>query len=162
MSMHEVSALLWAERELLDVLVFKLETEQLLLTAGKTRWLPRATGEIEKIQSKLSEVNLALAVEVSIVAAEWDLPEDSSLLQLADSDAAEDVWREILVSHHKALTSSLTELAGLRDSNEHLIRSAIRSTQETLADANGSAAVYNASGATHSGRATARLIDKEL
>ena len=34
MAIHELSALLWRERELLDVLTFKLEEEQLLLTAG--------------------------------------------------------------------------------------------------------------------------------
>ena len=41
MAIHELSALLWRERELLDVLTFKLEEEQLLLTSGKSRSSPR-------------------------------------------------------------------------------------------------------------------------
>ena len=45
MSANDLSNLLWRERELLELLVFKLEEEQLLLTAGKSRWLPQATRE---------------------------------------------------------------------------------------------------------------------
>ena len=45
MGAHELSALLWRERELLDVLQFTLEVEQLLLTAGNTRWLNGASAE---------------------------------------------------------------------------------------------------------------------
>ena len=45
MGVHELSALLWRERELLEVLQFKLEVEQLLLTTGNTRWLNRASAE---------------------------------------------------------------------------------------------------------------------
>ena len=38
MGAHELSAMLWHERELLELLVFKLEEEQLLLTAvGQVR-----------------------------------------------------------------------------------------------------------------------------
>src|SRR4051812_39244560 len=43
MALTEVSNVLWRERELLEMLLFKLEEEQLLLTAGRTRWLPHAT-----------------------------------------------------------------------------------------------------------------------
>ena len=37
MSANDLSNLLWRERELLELLVFKLEEEQLLLTAGKAK-----------------------------------------------------------------------------------------------------------------------------
>ena len=37
MSANDLSNLLWRERELLELLVFKLEEEQLLLVAGRAR-----------------------------------------------------------------------------------------------------------------------------
>ena len=43
MGLQEVSTTLWQERNLLELLLFKLEEEQLLLAAGRTRWLARAT-----------------------------------------------------------------------------------------------------------------------
>ena len=39
MSVNDLSAVLWRERELLELLTFKLEEEQLLLTAGRSRWV---------------------------------------------------------------------------------------------------------------------------
>ena len=39
MSLSEVSNILWRERRLLELLVFKLEEEHLVLASGRTRWL---------------------------------------------------------------------------------------------------------------------------
>ena len=48
MGANELSALLWRERELLELLSFKLEEEQLLLTAGKSPlWVCREVGTPE-------------------------------------------------------------------------------------------------------------------
>lgn len=161
MSMHEVSALLWAERELLEALLFKLEEEQLLLTSGRTRWLPRATQEIDAIQQKLRETGLARAVEVETVATEWGAPTGTSLRELTEK-APDGPWAEILTSHANALTGLVSEIKNVQDSNEHLIRGAIRSTQETLADASTSTSIYNAHGVTDTGRSASHLFDKEL
>jgi len=46
MAASELSAQLWKERELLELLLFKLEEEQLLLIAGKSRWISHATREV--------------------------------------------------------------------------------------------------------------------
>ena len=42
MALSDVSNILWRERQLLELLVFKLEEEQLVLAAGRTRWLAHA------------------------------------------------------------------------------------------------------------------------
>ena len=39
MALSDVSNILWRERQLLELLVFKLEEEQLVLAAGRSRWL---------------------------------------------------------------------------------------------------------------------------
>ena len=44
MGLSEVSNILWRQRQLLELLLFKLEEEQLVLTAGRTRWITATTG----------------------------------------------------------------------------------------------------------------------
>src|SRR5438067_13785285 len=83
MGLREVSAILWRERHLLELLLFKLDEEQLLLAAGRTRWLPRATREVEMVLEEIRQTELERAVEVSRVAADLALPAGSSLRQLA-------------------------------------------------------------------------------
>jgi hypothetical protein len=76
---NELSALLWRERELLELLLFKLEEEQLLLTAGKSRWIQHATREVEQVMERLRTSGLARTVEVAEVARQWGVPEESTL-----------------------------------------------------------------------------------
>ena len=68
MGANELSALLWRERELLELLSFKLEEEQLLLTAGKSRWVQHATREVEQVLVRLRSTGLARSVEAASLA----------------------------------------------------------------------------------------------
>jgi flagellar biosynthesis/type III secretory pathway chaperone len=148
MSIHELSALLWKERELLETLVFKLDEEQLLLTAGKTRWLERATRETE-------------LVEVSAVADEWGGSEDATLRDLV-ALAPDAVWEEILESHLTGLLELVGQLTTLRDQNVRLLRAASRATQEAIANLNIAPSTYDSRGFASTGSADARLIDKDI
>ena len=104
MGAHELSALLWRERELLELLVFKLEEEQLLLmTAGKARWLQFATREVEQVMERVREAGLARTVEVSKLAAEWGADENATLRELSDHAPA-DTWAEIFGAHLGAMS----------------------------------------------------------
>ncbi|MET1051468.1 MAG: flagellar protein FlgN [Mycetocola sp.] len=161
MGANELSALIWRERELLELLVFKLEVEQLLLTTGKTRWLHIATGEIEHVVASLRDVGLARSVEVAAVAREWGVSEDATLRHLIDH-APPGPWPDIFDSHLGALTRLTGEVAVLRDTNERMLRAAARSTQETLARASADAGLYNAAGAADGPSSSARIFDKDL
>ncbi len=77
MSVNDLSTLLWRERELLEMLVFKLEEEQLLLTAGRSKWLHHATREVEQVLGHLRTAGIERTVEASLVAVGWNLPEDA-------------------------------------------------------------------------------------
>ena len=61
MSLSEVSNILWRERQLLELLVFKLEEEQLVLAAGRNRWLPHATREVETVLGEIKRIELERA-----------------------------------------------------------------------------------------------------
>lgn len=159
---NELSALLWRERELLELVVFKLEVEQLLLTTGKSKWLHQATTEIEQVVESLRDVGLARSVEVAALAREWGTPEDATLRHLIEN-APEGPWSDIFAAHLAALTQLTRDIIELRDANEQMLRSASRSSQETLAHLNAEAGLYTASGTSdQQTNAAARLFDKDL
>ena len=66
----EVSDTLWRERELLDLLLFKLDSERLLLRAGSIRWLARSTHEVDLVLEQLQLVEITRALEVDDLAAQ--------------------------------------------------------------------------------------------
>ncbi|GAA1135985.1 flagellar protein FlgN [Nesterenkonia lutea] len=132
MSVNALSTRLWRERELLDLLQFKLEEQQLLLVSGKSRWVGHAAREIETVLEKLREASLSRAVASSWVAAELGMPEDVTLAQLAAA-VNEPAWREVLNQHLQALRTSASSITALRDTNSTYLRSAQRAAQESLA-----------------------------
>lgn len=133
MSVNDLSTLLWHERELLELLVFKLEEEQLLLTAGRSKWLHHATREVEAVLARLRTTGIERTVEASVVAVEWGLDEDATLRTLVEG-APDPVWQDVLQSHLGALSELTARIADVRDTNLTYLRAATRATQETLAN----------------------------
>jgi hypothetical protein len=161
MGTHELSASLWRERELLELLVFKLTEEQLLLTSGKARWLQYATQEVEQVMNKLRTAGLARSIEVASLAEDWGIDENSTLRELT-VHSTDDMWRDILTAHLVAMTGLTREIQELRDLNMQYLRVAIRSTQEALAQDGPASGTYDAKGVTETSLATARMFDLNL
>jgi hypothetical protein len=162
MAASELSAQLWKERELLEMLLFKLEEEQLLLVAGRSRWIAHATREVEQVIERMRFVGLARTVEVAAVAEAWGIDPESSLRQLAAA-APDGIWSDIFGSHLAAMTELTRQIAEVRDTNERLLREASRSTQETLSGLAGGAGpgLYDASGDNRAADAGSRFFDTE-
>lgn len=152
--------MLWKARSLLDLLTFKLEEEQLLLTAGKTRWIQHATREVEQVVEQLQVTTLERDMAVSALAEEWQLPIDASLRDIAA--AAPDAWKDIFTAHQKAMSEQTRQISELRDANEQFLRAASRSGQETIASIQREPGTYNANGRTEASLAGSSLLDKKL
>jgi hypothetical protein len=161
MGANELSALLWRERELLELLVFKLEEEQLLLQGGKGRWLQHATREVEQVLTLVREAGLARSVEVASVATQWGTAEDATLRELA-AGAPEGPWGEIFSAHLLAMGDLTSQIRELRDTNERFIRAAARSTQETMTTVSANPKTYGSSGVTDAPPTGARMFDRNL
>jgi hypothetical protein len=130
MGLAEVSDILWRERELLDVLLFKLEEEQLLLAAGKVRWLSRATREVELVLEQIRLTELTRSIEVDAAAAQLGLEPNPSLGKLADVAPAP--WNDLFRAHRTAFLTLTQEISGLADANREFVTTAYRSARETL------------------------------
>lgn len=165
MGLAEVSTVLWRERELLELLLFKLEEEQLVLTAGRSRWLPRATREVEMVLDEIRRTELMRAVEVDAAALALGLCPDASLDALAD--AAPEPWAGLLRDHRKAFLSLTAEITRLADLNRDLIsagQQAARATMLALTGQpqNGQAQTYTPTGAAAGGIPGPRFMDEVL
>ncbi|MCW2585856.1 MAG: hypothetical protein JWN55_1372 [Frankiales bacterium] len=143
----EVSSVLWHVRDLLDLLVFKLEEEQLLLAAGRSRWLARATHEVEVVLEEIRHAELRRAVEVDSAAQVLGLPAAPSLRELADQ--APEPWGDILRDHRAAFLASTHEVSAVAESNRELLEASYRAVKQTLSGfgrQDASATTYTPSG----------------
>ena len=73
MGLNELSGVLWRERQLLELLLFKLEEEQLILTSGRTQWLGHATREVESVLDQIRTAELGRAMEAEEAARQLGL-----------------------------------------------------------------------------------------
>lgn len=162
MALSDVSNILWRERQLLELLLFKLEEEQLVLAAGRTRWLNQATREVEMVLDEIKRTELERSIAVDAVAGQLGLPPGPSLRRLAEVAPAP--WNELLDQHRRAFLFATQEITALAQLNRELLTRGQRATREALSWLDGTEPdIYSASGsAAISGRAAPRLVNEAL
>lgn len=160
MGLAEVSSTLWRQRELLELLLFKLEEEQVLLASGRSRWLARATREVEVVLEEIRRAELLRAVQVDDVAAELGLGPGPSLRAMAD--ASPEPWRSLLHEHRQAFMTATTDIQAMADANRSLLASGHRAARETLMVLTQTADTYSPTGSAAAPTSSARLIDEAM
>jgi hypothetical protein len=160
--MEDLSLILWRERELLDLLAYKLEVEQLVLGSGRTKWLVQANREVEELLVSVREIEVLRAVAADEVGVELGLGENPTLSALAA--AAEEPWRSILEEHRDAFVAVATDIASLSEANRTLITAGYRSARETLLAINGASTEqqYSPTGEMVPAAPRQRLVDRTL
>lgn len=145
MTAHDLSMHLMRERDLLELMLFKLETQQTLLATGRTRWVGHTAGEIERVAEAMKAAALERDTFVTAVAAEWGAPEVTTLGALVGA-APTDGWREVLQGHQTAMVALAEEIGEMKEVNELRLRTALRVTQETIAGLGEPTGQYDAAG----------------
>jgi hypothetical protein len=158
-SLTDLSSVLWRSRELLELLLFKLEEEQLLLTAGRSRWLAHATREVEVVLEQIRQTEVARAAYSQAAAGELGLPLEASLAELAD--AAPAPWSELLHQHRKAFLTLTSEISAMAGANRDLLTAGQRAARETMLAFSGTVETYGPRGQTvNSGDRRPSLVDE--
>ena len=162
MGLSEVSNILWQERQLLELLLFKLEEEQLVLASGRSRWLNHATREVEMVLEEIKRAEVARAIEVDAAAAELGIPSGPSLRQLGEASDAP--WSGIFEQHRRAFLTSTQEILALAQLNRDLLTRGQRATREALSWlGEAETEIYSASGsAAAATRVGPRLVNEAL
>jgi hypothetical protein len=161
MALNDVSNILWRERQLLELLVFKLEEEQLVLAAGRTRWLAHATREVETVLAEIKQIELERAVVLEGVSQELGLSSSPSLRELAELTPAP--WNKLFEDHRRALLETAQEIDSVAKANRDLLTRGQQATREALATI-GEVQIdsYTPSGAAAAGSLGLRLIDEAI
>jgi hypothetical protein len=118
MALSDASNILWKERQLVELLVFKLEEEQLIFSAGRSRWLARATREVESVVREIRRVELEWAVHVADAGRELGISEAPTLRELASLTPTP--WDGIFTEHRRALLGLAEEIHAITKSNREL------------------------------------------
>src|SRR6266704_1514339 len=117
MGLAELSSILWRERDLLELLLFKIEEEQLVLAAGRSRWLAHATREVELV-----------------------------LEQIRLTDAVDEPWSDLFRQHRKTFRALTAEISALAETNRELLTAGQRAVQETMLLVSGTVQTYGRRG----------------
>jgi hypothetical protein len=161
MALSDVSNILWRERQLLELLVFKLEEEQLLLAAGRSRWLAHATREVESVLGEIKRVELERAVQVADAGRELGLSDGPALRELASLTPPP--WDGIFNEHRRALLNLAQEIESITKSNRELLQRGHQAAREAL-EAMGEIDIdaYDAHGTLPDRSLVLRIVDEAI
>jgi hypothetical protein len=161
MALSDVSNILWRERQLLELLVFKLEEEQLVLAAGRSRWVAYATREVENVLGEIKRVELERAVHVADAGRGLGLSGAPTLRELATLTAPP--WDGIFAEHRRALLALAHEVDTVTNSNRELLQRGQHAAREAVA-AMGEIDIdaYDTPGALPERTRSLRIVDEAL
>jgi hypothetical protein len=166
MSLPDLAAVLWRQRELLEFLAYRLECEQLLLASGRTRWLALATTEVETVIDEMAVIEMQRAAVSDAAARELGLPPEASLEEIAGT--AQPPWTEVLIEHRSALIAISADIAATAEASRNLTAAGLAAVEQTLASLGGRVGAtsqgYDARGRRDviSGQGRAAYIDQAL
>lgn len=130
--MRALSDFLWHERDVLELLLHRLETERALLETSRTRRLPRASREVDTALEQLHTAELARATEAAAATQVLGLPATASLLTIAGT--APVPWGDIFLEHRAAMRELVDQILALDDGSHSAVPAAGGIAMETMAD----------------------------
>lgn len=140
---HLLSTLVWELRENLNTLIYRLETQALMVAASRTSHIPRASEEVENATDAVTRLEKKLMEAAAQAASEHGFQEPCSFQELAE---ACDTEHEFCLADHRqalvALGATVTELVA---TNKEIARKVIQA-QSVLTSLEKEADTYSASG----------------
>ena len=159
MGFAEVSTLLWRERDALQLLLFKLVEEQLIVSAGRTRWLAQANDEIEMALSQLRGTEVLRAAETDQIAFELGLAGPPTLAELEAT--APEPWATLFAEHRQALVQLVSEIEQTTAANRTLLTAGARAVRETLLSVTQTVRTYDKRGTASPFAGGSMLMDEQ-
>lgn len=144
-ALASLAAILWEQRRLLERLLYRLVSQQLLLTSGQTRWLGHADADVTTAMTAIKDAEVLRAIEVESLAAKLGVSGDVSLAELAE--LAQEPWSTTLHDHRSALRALAAEIDATVAENRRLLKAGAQAIGETLSKLGTFASTYGTYGA---------------
>jgi hypothetical protein len=156
-----LSQTLWRQQRLLELLLYRMEVQHLVLASGRGRWVEQGAADVEDTMTVLREEELVRATLVARVADRLGLDSSASLAELVA--AAPDPWSDIFRDHQRSFLELVEQIETTSRTNRDLLRRSLQLTREMLGlPAEGATApTYDRSGALPTGRTDPMLVDRE-
>jgi hypothetical protein len=115
----ELNHLLWRQRSLLTELLYHLEVQQLLLAAGRDRWLPLCGESVERSLDRIARQDEAQSRLLVELAAVLPVSATANLGQLCE--VVPEPWDGILGEHRAAFLTLVAETEQVSRENRELL-----------------------------------------
>ena len=104
---HLLSTLVWDLREKLNTLVYRLETQALMVAASRTQHIGRSSDEVERATDEVTRLESKLMSAAAEAAAEHGFEKPCSFQELAEACDAE---HDFCLSEHRQALVMLGEV----------------------------------------------------
>ena len=132
-ALTELLEKLWAERHLLEFLLFKLTSAKLILAADERYLVAPALNEVERAVELIRAAELSRSLAVARVAEEWGVsPLQLSLTYLAEHGP--EATAEIFAEHRRAFLELTAEIEETAAANRRMATSALQTIRDSLSD----------------------------
>ena len=132
--------------DLLEMLRYRLEVQELILNAGLTSRISLAVREVEEALENIRVAELERSMEAEEAARSLGLDSNASLREIAERAPAP--WDELLREHRTALLELTGEIGEIGKRNRDTLAANYQATQETLAILREDARTYDKHGGT--------------
>ena len=116
--LSNLSQVLWRQRSLIELLRYRLEVQQLLMSSGRDERLAFAVEEVEAAMDEIRRVEDTRLAVVSHTAVALGLPAEATLSEIRER--AVSPWDYVLGEHQTALLSLVGETEELATRNREL------------------------------------------
>lgn len=151
LSLTSLADMLWDEREVVELLLYKLIVAKLLLAADERRFVTAALSEVDLAVDLLHRTEQEREELVAMTARDWGMtPEYLTLAYLAEATPPQ--FRSVFTDHLRAFLRLADEIEETARTNSQLANSSLSHVQESLRalGASGpSVGAYDASGRTN-------------
>lgn len=130
MGVEALSTCLWEERQALEDLAYQLETELLVVNAGRHQLLPRATADLEAALGRLAACEADRSAATRTLTAQLGVAPDANLEVLAQ---ALPEHAEALRSHRRRLRELVAQVDDLSRRARGLLARHLAATTDALA-----------------------------
>jgi len=141
--MSELAETLWYERGLLEYLLFKLVSANLVLIADDRRFVAPAIAEVDAVMAEIRRAEEERSAVVAEVAGDFNVPSSAVGLEFLVENAS-DALRPIFEDHRAKFMELVNEIEVLTKENRRLASVALDGNQGTLGFAGGD--IYGAAG----------------
>ena len=138
--------MLWFERRLLEFLLFKLVSANLVLTANDRRFVGPAVAEVERVVVEVRRAETDRSEVIHSVANDWGVDPGLLSLEYIAARAPKDLQADF-EDHHEGFMALVNEIESLTQENRRLANVSLEDIRTSFGLSE--SASYDAAGKTH-------------